>query len=271
MDLRQLAALTAVAEAGSFSAAARRLHTVQSNVSTHVARLERELGATLVDRSTGALTDVKTVQELARRHGAMCLVDSVTGLAGTPLECDAWQMDYVFTGSQKALALPPGLAFAVASEPFLAQARSTAGRGLYFDLVEFEAFARKDQTPNTPALSLLYAAEVQLAAIAAEGIEARWARHAAMAARVRGWVEGRPGYGVLAREGERADTVTAITLPEGRNGREIADGVEREGYVIGTGYGKLKESTFRIGHMGDHTLQGLEGCLAAIDRVLGTG
>lgn len=223
------------------------------------------------ETSTAALTDIRAVQELARRHGAMCLVDSVTGLAGTPVECDAWEMDYVFTGSQKALALPPGLAFAVASDAFLSQARSTAGRGLYFDLVEFEAFAKKDQTPNTPAISLLFALEAQVAAIAAEGIEARWARHAAMAARVREWAAAREGYGILAPAGSRADTVTAVTVPEGRSGKAIADLVEKAGYVIGAGYGKLKDRTFRIGHMGDHTVRGLEGCLAAIDRVLAAG
>lgn len=220
------------------------------------------------ETSTGALTDIRTVQELARRHGAICLADSVTGMAGTPVECDTWGMDYVFTGSQKALALPPGLAFAAASEDFLAKARSAGARGLYFDLVEFESFARKHQTPNTPAISLLYAAEVQLGAIAAEGIEARWARHAAMAARVRTWVAEHPGYGILAPAGSRADTVTAITVPEGGSGKEIATRVEREGYIIGAGYGKLRERTFRIGHMGDHTVRGLDACLAAIDRIL---
>ncbi|MEO6068796.1 MAG: alanine--glyoxylate aminotransferase family protein [Gemmatimonadota bacterium] len=220
------------------------------------------------ETSTGALTDVRAVQDLTRRHGAMCLVDSVTGVAGTPLESDAWEMDYVFTGSQKALALPPGLAFAVASESFLAQARSAGGRGLYFDLVEFDVFARKDQTPNTPAISLLYALEAQLTAVSAEGIEARWSRHSAMAARVRNWVADHPGYGILAPTGERSDTVTAVTVPEGATGREIAAGVEREGYVIGAGYGKLRDRTFRIGHMGDHTVRGLDGCLAAIDRAL---
>jgi aspartate aminotransferase-like enzyme len=222
------------------------------------------------ETSTGALTDVRAVQDLARRHGAICLVDSVTGLAGTPVECDSWGMDYVFTGSQKALALPPGLAFCVASDLFLAQARSTVGRGLYFDLVEFDTFARKDQTPNTPAISLLYALQVQLEAINAEGIEARWARHAAMSARVRRWAADHPGYGILAPAGSRADTVTAVTVPEGASGAQIASRVEKEGYVIGAGYGKLKERTFRIGHMGDHTERGLEGCLAAIDRVLDT-
>ena len=222
------------------------------------------------ETSTGALTDVRAVQELARRHGAVCLVDSVTGMAATPVECDAWGMDYVFTGSQKALALPPGLAFGVASEAFLAQARSAGGRGLYFDLVEFEAFARKDQTPNTPAISLLYALEHQLAAIATETIEARWARHEAMATLTHRWVAAHPRLGVLAAEGSRAHTVTAITLPEGVKGSDLVAGMEREGYVIGAGYGKLRDRTIRIGHMGDHTVRGLEKCLAVLDRIVGT-
>lgn len=221
------------------------------------------------ETSTGALSDIRGVQELARRHGAACLVDSVTGMAATPVECDAWGMDYVFTGSQKALALPPGLAFAVASEAFLAQARSAGGRGLYFDLVEFETFARKDQTPNTPAISLLYALERQLVDVVAETIEGRWARHAAMAERVRRWVEGHARLGILAAEGQRSPTVTAVTLPEGVLGSDVAAGVEREGYVIAPGYGKLRDRTIRIGHMGDHTVQGLEGCLAVLDRILG--
>lgn len=218
------------------------------------------------ETSTGALTDIRAMQLLARRHGAMCLIDSVTGVAGIPVETDGWDLDYVFTGSQKALALPPGLAFAVASDDFIAKARGAGSRGLYFDLVEFESFARKSQTPNTPALPLLYAAEVQVAAIVAEGVEARWARHRAMAERVRGWVSEHEGYGILAPPGARADTVTAITLPEGMKGTEVVAAAEAEGYVVGTGYGKLRDRTFRIGHMGDHTLRGLEGCLAALDR-----
>lgn len=221
------------------------------------------------ETSTGALTDVRAVQELARRFGAMCLVDSVTGIAATPLESDAWGMDYVFTGSQKALALPPGLAFAVASDDFLAQARNAGGRGLYFDLVEFAAFAKKDQTPNTPALPLLYALAHQLAAIREETIEARWSRHAAMAAQMRTWVAEHPHLAILAPEGSRADTVTAVAVPEGMLGGDIVAGMDREGYVIGTGYGKLRDRTFRVGHMGDHTVHGLRACLAVLDRIVG--
>ncbi|MBI3789316.1 MAG: alanine--glyoxylate aminotransferase family protein, partial [Gemmatimonadetes bacterium] len=130
------------------------------------------------ETSTGVLTDIRAVRDLAHAHGAACLVDSVTGLGGVAVETDAWGLDFVLTGSQKALALPPGLAFGVASATFIARAGESAGRGVYFDLVEFEAYAAKHQTPNTPALSLLYALDAQLPRLAAEGIEGRWARHA---------------------------------------------------------------------------------------------
>ena len=218
------------------------------------------------ETSTGAMTNVQQVQALAREHGALCLVDSVTGLAGAPLETDAWDMDFVLTGSQKALALPPGLAFAAASEAYMRTARDAPHRGLYFDLVEFAEYAAKNQTPNTPALPLLYAADVQLAHIAREGMDARWARHRAMAERTWRWVdEAATATGLelaeLAPAGARATTVTAVTLPPGITGPQVAAAVKARGFVIGSGYGKIKDTTFRIGHMGDHTLEGLERCL----------
>ena len=220
------------------------------------------------ESSTGALTDVRAITELAHEHGAACLVDSVTGIGAAAVETDAWAIDFVLTGSQKALALPPGLAFAVASERFLARAKEGVQRGVYFDLVEFEQFAHKHQTPNTPALPLLYALDAQLPRIAAEGIEGRWARHAAMAARTHAWVDATArdtglALGVLAPQGERSPTVTAVTLPGEITGQMVARGAASRGYVIGEGYGRLKARSFRIGHMGDHTLDTLEGCLSA--------
>ena len=140
------------------------------------------------ETSTGVLTDVHALTVLAHEFDVPCLVDSVTGVGGTPVEADGWALDFVLTGSQKALALPPGLAFGVASERFIAQAKSGVARGVYFDLVEFESYGAKHQTPNTPALSLLYALDAQLPRIAAEGIEGRWARHAAMADATHAWV-----------------------------------------------------------------------------------
>jgi aspartate aminotransferase-like enzyme len=232
------------------------------------------------ETSSGALTDVLAVGAAARAHGARCLVDSVTALGAAPLDFDASGLDFVLTGSQKALALPPGLAFAAATDGYMADARSAAGRGRYFDVVEFEAFAAKRQTPNTPALPLLYALDAQMAgtvgvdgdpAAAPEPVEARWARHAEMAAAMYAWVDahaGRFGVGVLSPPGERSPTVTAVTVPAGVDPAAVVQAVRRRGFVVGGGYGAGKGTTFRVGHMGDHTVDGLARCLAACAEAL---
>jgi aspartate aminotransferase-like enzyme len=213
------------------------------------------------------------MSDVAHENGALCLIDSVSGLGGTPLEFDEWKCDYVLTGSQKALALPPGLAFAAASVDFVRAAKGAAGRGVYFDIGEFDEFAGRNQTPNTPAVSLLYAADAQLQAIAAEGMEARWARHLSMQQEVVEWT-GRlaeRGISIVARPGERSPTVSAIRLPEGMTPRGFITEVRRTGYTLGAGYGALKDTTFRIGHMGDHTVATVRGCLGACEEVLLAG
>lgn len=227
------------------------------------------------ETSTGALTDVRAVTRLAHEHGAVCLVDSVTGIGAAELWFDEWDLDYALTGSQKALALPPGLAFAAASSAFITSAKQQAGRGLYFDLVEFDAYSLKNQTPNTPAIPLFFAADVQLPAIAAETMRARWDRHASMAARTYEWVDqlaARHGDAlrVLATAGHRSPSVTSIMLPASITASVVLKAVNELGFTIGSGYGKNKETSVRIGHMGDHTLAGLERCLAACDRAFDT-
>ena len=225
------------------------------------------------ETSTGVLNDVDAIARVARAAGVRCLVDSVSGVGGAELRFDASAFDYVLTGSQKALALPPGLAFAVASEEFLAAGSSTRGRGVYFDLAEFETYAQKNQAPNTPALSLYYALQRQLVDIAAEGMAARWTRHHALARRTAEWVadvRGRHGLdlNILAPAGRRSPTVTAIVLPASLASETLVPAVAERGFTIGSGYGKLKSSTIRIGHMGDHTREGLDGCLAACTEAL---
>jgi len=225
------------------------------------------------ETSTGALNDVHAVSDCAHRHGLVCLIDSVSGLGGAELRFDEWNLDYVLTGSQKALALPPGLSFGVASTSFIDRANATQGRGVYFDLVELDAYARRNQTPSTPALSLFYALEAQLKSIAAEGLEARWARHKGMAARTQEWLikisdETGKKLNNIAPLGSQSPTVSAIRLPTDLQAERFTAAVAKRGIVLGNGYGKLKSSTFRIGHMGDHTLESLERCLAACASVL---
>lgn len=248
-----------------------------------VRKLLRETGAdavTLVhsESATGALAPLAEIAAAVREFDdVMLLVDAVTSLAATPVETDAWGLDFVLTGSQKALALPPGLALGVASARLLERAKTLPGRGIYFDLVPYDAEIRKRQTPYTPALSLLYALDAQLRRIAAAGgIEARWARHQAMQQRVERWVaeQGKDlGIDFLPRAGRRSWTVSCIKLPVGGEltGGAVAKRMEARGITIGAGYKALKDTTFRIGHMGDHTVEGLEAVLGQLEEVLRRG
>ena len=250
----------------------------QHHTAEQVATLLQRTGATVVtlthsETSTGAMNDIAALAAVAHAHGAVILVDSVTGLAGAPLETDAWKLDFAFTGSQKALALPPGLALGVASTSFIERASQNMDRGTYFDLVEFEKYAVKNQTPNTPAISLFYALAEQVESIAQEGIEARWARHSAMQAMTVAWADRLakdidPAFGILAPASGRSPTVSCITLPPTLSGSAVAAAVGKAGYVIGAGYGALRDRTIRIGHMGDHTESGLSNCLAVVRTVL---
>ncbi|HEY0673425.1 MAG TPA: alanine--glyoxylate aminotransferase family protein [Longimicrobiales bacterium] len=225
------------------------------------------------ETSTGVLNPIRQLAEVARAAGdVVLLVDSVSAMAGAKVETDAWGIDFMLTGSQKCFALPPGLAFGVAQPNILERARTQTDRGVYFDLVEFEKNILKNQTPNTPAVSLFYALDAQLQAIRKEGIEARWARHMAMAQRTYKWVDDMRERGlmleVLAPEGYRSPSVTCIKVPDGLSGSRISSEVKARGYVIASGYGELKDRTFRIGHMGDHTLDELEELLGVIEEII---
>ena len=225
------------------------------------------------ETSTGALAPLQELAGVVHQFDdVMLLVDAVTSLAGSPVETDAWKLDFVFTGSQKALALPPGLALGAASERMLRRAKTIPERGAYLDLVAFHEAFTAGQPTNTPAISLFFQLEKQLERIAAEGgVEARWARHEAMRKTCEAWVADvgqRHGFSYLPDEGRRSWTVSCLKLPEGRNSKTITHALLAQGWTIGSGYGKLKETTIRIGHMGDHAVPALTELLGLLERVL---
>lgn len=224
------------------------------------------------ETSTGVLSDVRGVAEVAHRYGALALADAVTSVGGAECATDAWSLDFVFAGSQKTLALPPGLALGVATERLVEHARANAGRGRYLDAAEYADAAKRSETPNTPSLALLYALDAQLERIAREGMPARLARHAAMAAATYAWIDrsraAGTSVGVLAPEGFRSPTVTVITLPNGVTGANVLREMTERGYTLGAGYGSLGKTSVRIGHMGDHTVEGVDRCLTALGDVL---
>ena len=228
------------------------------------------------ETSTGALNPVGALARAVREFpDTLVLVDAVTSAGGAPVRADDRGLDFVLSGSQKAMALPPGLAFGVASERMMERSARAVRKGVYFDLVAFYDALAKSQTPNTPAVTLLYSLAEQLRHIAAEGVEGRWARHAAMARRCAEWAGAtreRTGaeLSVLAPEGFRSPTVTCLLLPPGRTGPEVVGAMKRRGFVIGAGYGRLKARSVRIGHMGDHTVEELDRVLEALEEVVRT-
>src|SRR6185503_17087621 len=143
----------------------------------------------------------------------------------------------------------------------------------YFDIVDYENYAQKNQTPSTPATSLLYALEAQMGDIGREGIERRWERHIAMRDATVEWVEAtaeRRGIdlGILAPDGIRSPTVSVITLPKGMLTKEVREAITARGFTVGNGYGQLADTSFRIGHMGDHTVEGLRRCLQVCEAAI---
>lgn len=227
------------------------------------------------ESSTGVLNPLADLAAVVREFDDVLIaVDTVSSMAGAPVLTDEWGLDFVLTGSQKAIAIPPGLAFAAVSERAMERAANVENRGFYFDLLKFENnLAGRWQTPNTPAVSLFFALAAQLDRIAAEGLERRWARHTSMAERTYRWVADtaeRTGreYRLLAPEGYRSPCVTSIMLPSGLTGPEVVARAAAHGFTVATGYGKLKEPSFRIGHMGDHTLNELEELLSVLDEEL---
>ncbi len=217
------------------------------------------------ETSTGTLNDLEAIARAVRGASeAFLLCDVVTSLAGSPVECDAWGLDFALAGSQKALALPPGLGVAFASDRFRERARERS-RAHYLRLSEAEAFAAKHQTPYTPSTPHLFALDVQLDHILQEGVEGRWSRHAAMRERVEAWAAER-GHALVPPAGGRSWTVSCLKPRAGVSAQALVARVKERGFTIGGGYGKWKPSTFRIGHMGDVDLASLERLLEALDE-----
>lgn len=220
------------------------------------------------ETSTGVINPLAEIAAVVREHAdTLLLVDAVSSLGGTPVDVDAWGLDVCLTSSQKCLALPPGLSFAAVSDRALARAQEVPHRGYYFDFLELERMLARNHTPATPAIPLLYALDVQLDRILAEGLAARFARHAHMAACVQAWAAER--FALFAEEGYRSPTLTTITNTHQIDVEALNAFLRERNMQISNGYGKLKGATFRLAHMGDLTLDEIEGLLTALDEFLG--
>ncbi|HUF63806.1 MAG TPA: alanine--glyoxylate aminotransferase family protein [Verrucomicrobiales bacterium] len=221
------------------------------------------------ETSTGVVNPLDDIAAVVKRHpGVLLVVDAVSSFSAVPTPRDAWDAAVILTGSQKALALPPGLALFTVSLAALERAASIPDRGYYFDFLEFDANHAKNMTPSTPCISLIRGLRHKLEEIRAEGLENRYARHARLNGLVHDWVE-RQGFEHFAPEGFRSPTLTCVSNNRGIDVARLLDLLRREhGFAIDGGYGKLKGRTFRISNMGDETETSLGELLQALDYCL---
>jgi aspartate aminotransferase-like enzyme len=235
-------------------------------------RLE-ETGAGVVllvhsETSTGVVADVEALARAAHDAGALPVVDAVSSLGAVPLETDAWALDVVVAGSQKALMTPPGLAVTTVSEAGWARSRSASLPRFYFDWEKLRASLATGTTPFTPAVSLVVALDAALGLLLEEGLEAAFARHAALGRACR---EGAKAMGLelFSPDEDRSAVVTAILAPEGVDARELVLALrDRFGITVAGGHGDLASRLFRIGHIGYYDVFDITTALAAVELLL---
>jgi aspartate aminotransferase-like enzyme len=222
------------------------------------------------ETSTGVLNDLAGISAVVKSFpDTMLIVDTVSSLSTIPVEMDANQIDVMLAGVQKALALPPGLAVFAVSEAAMERAKGTANRGYYFDFVEFAKNAAVNNTPSTPAISLLYGLQFILEGIAAEGFAARQKRHATTNAMIAAW-GAKHGFQLFAPEGRRSFALTCFATPEGFDLSGFIKNLKtKHNFLINGGYGKIKGTTFRISNMGNETEASIQELIDAMDDVLG--
>lgn len=221
------------------------------------------------ETSTGVLNPLEAIAEVVRKYpDVMLIVDTVSSFSTVPIRFDELGLDVMLLGSQKALALPPGLALFAVSDAAFERASRIPDRGYYFDFLEFRKNAENHMTPSTPVIPLIYALEHKLNRILAEGLEARYARHARLNGMVHDWVQ-RRGFAFFAPEGYRSKSLTCVSNNLGIDVAEMVSTLRREhNLAIDGGYGKIKGKTFRLSNMGDETDETVSGLLDALDDVL---
>lgn len=221
------------------------------------------------ETSCGCMTDLAAVMKVVREFpDVISIVDTVSSFSALPIKKDELGIDVFITGSQKALALPPGLALLSVSKRALDRAATQPGRGYYFDFVEFQANHEKGMTPSTPSIPHIYALKSKLEDIKAEGVENRYARHARLNKMVRDHLFAK-GFKLFPKEGYGSVSLNCFANTLNIDLAALNKTLKSKHHlVIDGGYGKLKGKTFRISNMGDETDETIAAMLKSFDAAL---
>jgi serine---pyruvate transaminase len=218
------------------------------------------------ETSTGVVSDVRALAAAAREFGALVVVDAVSSLGAVPCETDAWGLDVVVSGSQKALMTPPGLGTCAVSEAAFG-ATGDAPR-FYFDWERTRAAQVKLDAAFTPPVSLVAALDVALGLLLDEGLEAAFERHVRLGRAARAGAKAM-GLELFSPDEDRSAVVTAVRAPDGIDSTEVVKSLrDRFGMTIANGQGDLLGKIFRLGHIGWFDVFDITTMLAAVEIVL---
>ncbi|HZZ19091.1 MAG TPA: alanine--glyoxylate aminotransferase family protein [Opitutaceae bacterium] len=221
------------------------------------------------ETSTGCMSDLPALMAVIREFpDVISIVDVVSSFSATAIPKDELGIDIMITGTQKAMAMPPGMALLSVSKRALERAGGVAERGYYFDLIEFQKNHENGMTPSTPIIPLIYALKSKLEDIKAEGLEKRYARHARLNKTMREWGQSK-GFKLFPSEGFGSVTLNCFANTLNYDLGALNKTLKAKHHlVIDGGYGKLKGKTFRISNMGDETDETIAALIKALDSAL---
>jgi aspartate aminotransferase-like enzyme len=220
------------------------------------------------ETSTGVMNPIADLAAVVREVApeTLILVDSVSGLGAVPFQMDAWGVDVVVTGSQKAWMSAPGLAMIAASPRAWAVMDTATMPRVYLDLRAHRESHASGQTPWTPAIAVLYQVDEGIRLMTAEGAEGVFARHEACASAARAGLLAL-GFELLADQRHASRTVTAALVPDDLDWKAFNTALKQHGLVLAGGQGKLAGKIFRLGHLGSVTLEEILGAMSVLERV----
>jgi aspartate aminotransferase-like enzyme len=223
------------------------------------------------ETSTGLMNPIADIAKVMSKYpDVMFIVDCVSSMTAVKIEADALGIDVLLAGTQKAWAMPPGLAVFSVSERALKKAEKIPGRGYYFDFLEFKTNHDKNMTPSTPSITHIYGLKFKLDQFEKEGIENRYARHAKMAQKTREWAKSR-GFELFPKAGYESLTLTCVKNNRNIDVAKLQKALkDKYKVLIDGGYGQIKGKTFRLAHMGDETLDTVAELHVMLDDCLST-
>ncbi|MBU7017730.1 MAG: alanine--glyoxylate aminotransferase family protein [Theionarchaea archaeon] len=221
------------------------------------------------ETSSGVLNPLPDLAKVAKEHEKLLFVDAVSAMGGTDIQANKWGIDVVFSSSQKAFGVPPGLAIGVFSEEFLERAQNAEEKGWYFDVLKYVKYQKEKQgTPSTPPMPQIFGFNVALRILEQIGGKEKWFNMYRQRSEMVQEGISEIGLKTLAEKGYESPTITAVLTPNGITGDQVYEAMRARNIELAKGYGTVKEKTFRIGNMGYIPFEDIEEMLENLREVM---